>query len=424
MKVLVIGGGGREHAIVWKLLQSPRVRKVYCAPGNAGIAGLAACVDLGGSQDLLSFARKEGIDLTIVGPEAPLVAGIVDAFQAEKMPIFGPRKEGAILEASKAFTKDFLQRHAVPTAGYETFDDYDKARDFVLSRPLPVVLKADGLAAGKGVLICQSESEALQGLDQILRRRIFGDAGRQVVIEDFLAGTELSYHVVVAGSSFLPLASSQDHKRVGDGDQGPNTGGMGAYSPAPFLTPELEQKVHEEILAPTVRGLEKEGRLFQGVLYAGLMLTAEGPKLLEYNVRFGDPETEVLMMRLESDLVDLIEAVLAGKLSGYSLRWKSGASVTVVMAARGYPATVQKGDVIEGLEAAGSVPETVVFHAGTAAREGRMVTSGGRVLAVTSQGADMDQARRRVYEACGKIHWDGVHYRKDIGTRTSFRSLS
>lgn len=419
MKILLIGSGGREHALVWKLAQSSRVKKIYCAPGNPGIAGLASCVPVQPDQipGLLSFAKQEKIDLVVVGPEVPLTLGIADRFAEQNIPLFGPKQAGARLEGSKVFTKDFLRRHRIPTAHYETFSDFDRAVEFLHTQAYPIVLKADGLAAGKGVLICQDRAEAVAGLDNILRKKIFGEAGRQVVIEEFLQGVEVSFHALVDGHSVLPLDSSQDHKRVGEGDTGLNTGGMGAYSPAPFLTPALEKRVMDEILIPTLSGLKQEGIDYQGVLYAGLMLTKDGPKLLEYNVRFGDPETQVLMMRLENDLVDLLEAVCTGRLKEKTIRWKPGSAVTVVMAAPGYPGVVRKGDVIEGLDRANSVPETAVFHAGTALQDGKMVTNGGRVLSVTATGKDLRQARERAYDVVEKIHWRGVHYRRDIGLK-------
>ncbi len=383
------------------------------------MAKLTTCVPIAVDRldELLAFAKRERIDLVLVGPEVPLTLGIADLFEREKIPLFGPKKAGAQLEGSKAFTKDFLRRHHIPTAHYETFSDFDRAVEFLHTQAYPIVLKADGLAAGKGVLICQDRAEAVAGLDAMLRQKVFGEAGRQVVIEEFLQGLEVSFHALVDGHSILPLDSSQDHKRVGEGDTGLNTGGMGAYSPVPFFTPELEAQVMREILLPTVKGLQQEGIDFKGVLYAGLMLTREGPKLLEYNVRFGDPETEVLMVRMENDLVDLMEATVSGKLKEHTIRWKTGGAVTVVMAANGYPGTITKGDVIEGLERADSVVEAVVFHAGTLAQDGKIVTNGGRVLAVTAQGKDLRQARERAYDVVEKIHWRGMHYRRDIGLK-------
>lgn len=418
MKILVVGGGGREHALVWKIRQSPRVKKIYCAPGNGGIAEVAEVIpiradDLSG---LLTFAKKEGIDLTVVGPELPLTLGIVDLFQKEGLTIFGPTREAAVLEGSKAWTKRFLREEGIPTAVFEVFDDFDRAADFLNTQAYPVVIKADGLAGGKGVLIAEDRVQAVAGLETIFKKKVFGEAGKRVVIEEFLTGEEASFQVLVGGGSILPLDSAQDHKRVGDRDQGPNTGGMGAYSPAPVVTDRIRHDVIEKILEPTLRGLRKRGTDYQGVLYAGLMITPEGPRLLEYNVRFGDPETEPLMVRLEGDLVEVMERTVSGRAAS-PLRWKDGSSVCVVMAAHGYPGDVRQGDEIHGLEEGGSVPGTVVFHAGTK-REGRRYrTAGGRVLGVTSVGKDLREARERAYSACGKICWEGVHYRKDIGLK-------
>lgn len=420
MKVLVIGNGGREHALIWKLASSPRVKKIYCAPGNAGTSQLAENIPIKGDDlvGLLQFARNEKVDLTIVGPELPLTLGIVDLFQKEGLAIFGPKKDGAILEASKAWTKQFLKEEKIPTAHYETFEDYDRAVDFLQTQAYPIVIKADGLAAGKGVLIAQDRAEAVAGLDSILKKKAFGEAGKKVVIEEFLQGEEASFLAFVDGSSILPMDSAQDHKRVGEGDQGLNTGGMGAYSPAPIVTESVRQKVIETILIPTLKGLQRRGIDYRGVLYAGLMIDRAGqPKLLEYNVRFGDPETQALMIRLESDLVDVIEWCLKGQLSGKSLLWKKEPSVCVVMAAHGYPGDVTLGDEIQGLKEAATVPQTVVFHAGTKSENAVVKTSGGRVLGVTATGKDLRQAREHAYDACEKIYWKGVHYRRDIGLK-------
>lgn len=418
MKVLVIGSGGREHALVWKLSQSPRIQKIYCAPGSAGIGILAENVAIP-VQDLaalLSFAKKERIDLTVVGPELPLTLGLVDLFEKEGLKIFGPQKEAALLEGSKAFTKKLLQENGIPTAYFEIFEDYDRAVEFLKTQAYPLVIKADGLAAGKGVLIAGDRAQAVEGLDLIFKKKVFGEAGRMVVIEEFLAGEEVSFHALVDGKSILPLDSAQDHKRVGDGDTGPNTGGMGVYSPAPIVTEGLRDEVIQKILVPTLQGLLKKGITYRGVLYAGLMITSQGPKLLEYNVRFGDPETQSLLVRLDEDLLDVMEATVDGRL-GKTLRWKKEASVCVVMAAHGYPGEVRSGDEIHGLEIALSIPETVVFHAGTKKTDGRWLTAGGRVLGVTALGKNLRQACERAYDVCEKIHWKGVHYRQDIGQR-------
>ena len=421
MKILVIGGGGREHALVWKLKQSPGVKKIFCAPGNGGIGETAENVPIRADDlpGLLSFAKKEKVDLTVVGPELPLTLGIVDLFQKEGAAIFGPSREASLLEGSKAWTKQFLREEGIPTAFFEVFDDFDRAVDFLKTQAYPIVVKADGLAAGKGVLIAKDRAEAVGGLEAIFRKKVFGDAGKRVVIEEFLSGEEVSFQAFVDGKSLLPLDSAKDHKRVGEGDCGPNTGGMGAFSPAPVVDDKIRNEVLEKILQPTLQGLLKRGVEFRGVLYAGLMITSEGPKLLEYNVRFGDPETQPLMVRLEDDLVDLILATMAGKLAVHEppLRWRGGASVCVVMAAHGYPGEVREGDEIQGLALADKVPETVIFHAGTKREGEKLITAGGRVLGVTSVGKDLRQARERAYDVCEKIYWKGVHYRRDIGLK-------
>jgi len=420
VNVLVVGSGGREHALIWKLAQSSRVKKIYCAPGNAGTALQAENVsikveDLPG---LLAFAREKKIDLVVVGPELPLTLGISDQLEKEKIPVFGPSQAASILEGSKAWTKSFLREQHIPTAHYETFSESDRAIDFLSTQSYPLVIKADGLAAGKGVIIAKDRAEAVAAIEMILNRGVFGEAGRQIVIEEFLEGEEASFLALVDGSSVLPMDSAQDHKRVGEGDTGPNTGGMGVYSPAPVLTEAIRAQVVDTILVPTLKGLKARGIEYRGVLYAGLMIDRQGrPKLLEYNVRFGDPETQALLIRWDGDLLDDIEATVTGKLSGRSLKWKEGASVCVVMAAHGYPESVVTGDVITGLKEAASVTETVVFHAGTKLHEGKVVTAGGRVLGVTALGRDLRQARERAYDACEKIHWKGVHYRRDIGKK-------
>ncbi len=423
MKILIVGNGGREHALAWKLARSPRVKKLYCAPGNAGTLNAAdAAENVALKADdvpgLTAFAREKAVDLVVVGPELPLTLGLADVLEAEKIPVFGPKKAAAVLEGSKAWTKRFLREHAIPTAHFEVFEDYDRAVDFLATQSYPLVVKADGLAAGKGVIIAKDRAEALAALDTVLKRKVFGSAGEKVVIEEFLQGEEASFLALVDGASVLPLDSCQDHKRVGEGDTGPNTGGMGAYSPAPVVTSAVRERVLEKILQPTLKGLKARGVDYRGVLYAGLMIDRSGePKLLEYNVRFGDPETQALMVRWEGDLVDDIEATIAGRLSGRAIRWREGASVCVVMAAHGYPGDVTTGDEIRGLKEAASVPETVVFHAGTKMSDGKVVTSGGRVLGVTALGRDLRQARERAYDACEKIYCKGMHYRRDIGLK-------
>jgi len=419
MKVLVIGGGGREHALVWKLAQSPRVTRVYCAPGNAGIGELAECVPIGADDvaALLRFATEQHIDLTVVGPELPLTLGIANEFAREGLMVFGPTREAARLESSKAFAKELMRRYGIPTGYFSTFEDADEAKRYVREVGPPVVIKADGLAAGKGVVVCHDLRDAEQAIDSILVSRIFGDAGERIVIEEYLEGEEVSFIALVDGSSVLPFPSSQDHKRLLDGDQGPNTGGMGAYSPAPAFTPEIEARVMREIVLPTLHALRAQGIDFRGVLYAGLMLTAQGPKVLEFNVRFGDPECQPLMLRLQSDLLELLEATIAGRLSDARPVWDSGAAACVVLAARGYPGTFERGKTIRGLADAAALPEVVVFHSGTARRGDEFVTNGGRVLSVAARGADIEEALQRAYAAVEKIHFDGMQFRRDIGRR-------
>ncbi len=420
MKILVIGGGGREHALIWKLAQSARVKKIFCAPGNAGTAGIAENIPvrIDDLRGLLSLAKKEAVDLTVVGPELPLTLGLADLFQKEDLAVFGPSGQAAVMEGSKAWTKRFLREEGIPTAHFEVFEDFDRTIDFLKTQSYPVVIKADGLAAGKGVVIARDRAEAVSTLEACLKKAVFGEAGRRVVIEEFLTGEEASFLAFVDGTTLLPMDSSQDHKRVGEGDTGLNTGGMGAYSPAPVVTDAVRERVLAEILGPTLRGLQKRGIEYRGVLYAGLMIDREGrPKLLEYNVRFGDPETQALMVRLESDLVGAMEATIGGRLKDMSLLWKPEASVCVVMAAHGYPGETRLGDSISGLEEAATVPDTVVFHAGTKKENGAVKTSGGRVLGVTSFGKDVRRARERAYDACEKIYWKGMHFRRDIGLK-------
>ncbi|KKM10399.1 phosphoribosylamine--glycine ligase [Clostridiales bacterium PH28_bin88] len=415
MKVLVVGGGGREHALVWKIVQSPRVEAVYCAPGNAGIARHARCIPISAEdiQGLLDFAWGERIDLTVVGPEAPLVAGLVDTFEEAGLKVFGPRENAAEIEGSKALAKEIMEKYGIPTARYATFTGPAAARDYIRQHGAPCVVKADGLAAGKGVTVAMTVDEALAAVETIMEDLAFGAAGERVVIEEYLEGEEVSVLAFTDGETVVPMASAQDHKRVFDGDQGPNTGGMGAYSPAPVYTDQLHEQVIREILVPTVRGMAAEGRPYRGVLYAGLMVTKDGPKVLEYNARFGDPETQPILMRLETDLVEIIESILAGRLAGQPVRWKDEAAVCVVLASGGYPGDYQKGKVITGLD---QVPAGVeVFHAGTALKDGQVVTAGGRVLGVTALGATIREAINTAYEAIKPIHFEGMHYRTDIG---------
>jgi phosphoribosylamine--glycine ligase len=419
MKILVIGNGGREHALVWKIAQSQRVTKLFCAPGNAGIADLAECVPIPATDidALAAFAAEHKIDLTIVGPEAPLCAGIVDVFQTRGLRIFGPNKRAARLEGSKVFTKQILLKYNVPTATAAIFDDADAARAHLRKVGAPIVVKADGLAAGKGVIVASSVEEAEQAIVNIMQEKVFGAAGAHVVIEECLRGEELSVMALVDGKSFQTLASAQDHKRALDGDHGPNTGGMGAYSPTPVLDKKLEAQV-ADIFQRTLVGLQAEGIEYHGVLYAGLMITERGPQVLEFNCRFGDPETQVVLPRLESDLVYAMEATIDGSLDRLNLAWKTDAAVCVVMAAGGYPGPYERGQPIAGLKQAAKSDNVCVFHAGTRRHDdGRVVTDGGRVLGVTGLGDTVENAARRAYEAVEQIHFDGAHFRRDIAAR-------
>lgn len=418
MKVLVIGGGGREHALVWKLSQSRRVSRLFCAPGNAGIAQLATCVPIAATdvEPLVKFARQERIDFTVVGPEAPLCAGVVDQFQAHGLQVFGPNKRAAQLEGSKVFCKQLLLNAGVPTGAAEVFTKAGPARAYLRKTGAPVVIKADGLAAGKGVVVAESVAEAEQAIGDMLERRIFGEAGKRILIEECLRGEEASVMALVDGKTFKILASAQDHKRVYDHDTGPNTGGMGAYSPTPAVTRD-DQPVIRQIFKRTLAGLRAAGIEFRGVMYAGLMLTDAGPKVLEYNARFGDPETQVVLPRLESDLLTALEATAAGRLDQVRLRWSRDVAVCVVLAAGGYPGRYQKGRPISGLTAAAAQRGVCVFHAGTRAVNGRVVTDGGRVLGVTARGRNVAAAVARAYAAVDQIDFDGAHWRRDIAAR-------
>jgi len=426
VKVLVIGGGGREHALAWKAARSPRVEQVLVAPGNAGTALEPGCRNVPVAADdvpaLVALAREQQVDLTIVGPEAPLVAGVVDSFRQAGLRCFGPTRAAAQLEGSKAFAKDFLARHGIPTAAYGVFSDRAQAADYIRTRGAPIVVKADGLAAGKGVVVAATEEEALAAVDGMLAGGAFGAAGRRVVVEEMLRGEEASFIVMCDGRHVLPLATSQDHKARDDGDRGPNTGGMGAYSPAPVVTAAVEQRIMREVIEPTVRGLAADGLPYTGFLYAGLMIDPGGtPRVLEYNCRFGDPETQPIVLRLESDIVDLCEAALDGRLDQVEARWDPRTALGVVLAAGGYPGSYRTGDPISGLAAAGAEPDVKVFHAGTTLRAGQAVTHGGRVLCVTALGSTTGEAQARAYRAAGHIHWDGVFYRHDIGYRAVAR---
>ncbi|MDY6824609.1 MAG: phosphoribosylamine--glycine ligase [Thermodesulfobacteriota bacterium] len=419
MKVLVIGSGGREHSLVWKISKSPKVEKVYCAPGNAGIAAIAECVPVnaGDIDGLFDFARDEGVELTVVGPEAPLVEGIVDRFEEAGMKIFGARKEAARLETSKGFAKDIMTKYGIPTARGRCFDVYDEALTYIRDMRCNVVVKADGLAAGKGVFVCSTEKQATAALKQIMKDRVFGNAGDRVIVEERLDGEEASFMAFTDGKTVLPLPSSQDHKAAHDGDEGPNTGGMGAYSPAPVVDEYLHKKIMETIMTPTVQAMEAEGISYRGVLYAGLMINGDDIKVLEFNARFGDPETQPLVMRLKSDIVPVMEAVCDGKLHEVSLEIDERAAVCVVMAAGGYPGPYKKGMPIAGLKNVNRMKDVMTFHAGTKAMGKEVLTDGGRVLGVTALGPSIDKAIKRAYATVSKISWDGVYFRKDIGAK-------
>lgn len=418
MKILIVGSGGREHAIAWKVAQSPKAEKIYCAPGNAGIAEYAECVDIGAMEfeKLVAFAKEKEIDLTIVGMDDPLVGGIVDAFEAEGLRVFGPRKNAAILEGSKAFSKDLMKKYGIPTAAYEIFDDPEAALSYLETARFPIVLKADGLALGKGVLICNTPEEARDGVRQIMQDKKFGCAGNQMVIEEFMTGREVSVLSFVDGKTIKTMASAQDHKRAKDGDQGLNTGGMGNFSPTPFYTPEIDAFCQKYIFQPTVDAMASEGRPFKGVIFFGLMLTADGPKVLEYNARFGDPEAQVVLPRMKNDMVDVVEACIDGTLDQIDLEFTDEAAVCVVLASDGYPVSYEKGFPIRGLENFKGKEGCYVFHAGTKFDgQGQIVTNGGRVLGVTALGADLKEARANAYKAVELVDFDNKYFRHDIG---------
>jgi phosphoribosylamine--glycine ligase len=421
MKVLVIGSGGREHSLVWKLNQSSRVTKIYCAPGNAGISEMAECTAISATdvKGLVSFAKKQKIDLTLVGPESSLTLGVVDAFEKRGLRIFGPTQKAAILEGSKVFTKKFMQDYDIPTAGFTVFRKRERAIEYVERIGAPVVIKADGLAAGKGVIVAQTVQEAIDAIDVIMKDKVFGEAGNRVVVEDFMDGEEASFLAFTDGKTILPLPTSQDHKPIFDDDKGPNTGGMGAYSPAPVVTPVLEKQIMNKIMIPTVKGMAKEGRPYKGVLYAGLMIKNGKARVVEFNCRFGDPEAQPLLMRLKTDLVDVIEAVLDQRLHKIKLDIDPRPTVCVVMASGGYPASYEKGKVITGLNKAAKQGSVVVFHAGTALKNKKTVTAGGRVLGVTAIGNDLDEAISKAYKTVAMIKWPGSFYRTDIGAKAA-----
>ena len=419
MRVLVVGGGGREHALVWALAKSPTIERIYAAPGNPGIGELARCVSIsaGDVGGLVDFAEREDMDLTVVGPEAPLVAGLANELAARGLPVFGPARDGALIEGSKAYARKVCARHGIPGARGADFMDPAKARTYLEELQAPYVVKADGLAAGKGVIIAETRAEAEAAIDACLVDRTFGEAGARIVLEEHLEGEEVSAIALTDGRTVIALAPSQDHKRVGEGDTGPNTGGMGAYSPVPAVDDETWRRIETEILEATVAALRAEGTDYRGVLYAGLMLTAEGPKVLEFNCRLGDPEAQALIPRVRSDLLELLRACTDGTLGQREVEWDPRPCVTVVAAAEGYPGPSPNGREITGLEEAAKVPDAVVFHAGTSGKDGRVTTAGGRVLAVSALGADLGEARARAYDAIGRIGFEGMHYRRDIGER-------
>jgi len=419
MNVLVIGGGGREHALVWKIARSPKVKKIYCAPGNAGIAKLAECVPIqAGEIDRLSgLAKRNNIDLTVVGPEGPLVAGIVNRFKRAGLAIFGPTQEGAQLEGSKVFCKVLMKSHGIPTGDFRTFGDIEGAKDYIKGLRSAPVVKADGLAGGKGVIVAKNKKEAIEAIDRIMRDRAFGEAGDQVVVEERLTGEEASILAFTDGRTIYPLETSQDHKPIYDGDRGPNTGGMGAYSPAPVVTRKIERQVEREILVPIVHALNREGFEYRGILYAGLMINENGPFVLEFNVRFGDPEIQPILMRMKSDIVPVLLATIQGKLDKQVIEWDERPAVCVVMVSGGYPGSYKKEIEIKGLDEVEKMKDVTVFHAGTKILDGKVVTAGGRVLGVTALGRTIEDAKARAYEAVAKISFDGAYYRKDISDK-------
>lgn len=419
MKVLVVGSGGREHAIVWRLKKNNAIEKIYCAPGNAGIGLDAECVPIGAMEfdKLVDFAKSEKIDFTIIGMDDPLVGGVVDAFEKEGLRVFGPRKNAAIIEGSKAFSKDLMKKYGIPTAKYESFTDYEEAKKYLDNQEMPIVIKADGLALGKGVLICMTREEAESGLKEIMLDKKFGSAGNAVVIEEFLQGPEVSVLSFCDGKTVVPMVSAQDHKRALDGDKGLNTGGMGTFSPSVFYTEEMNEECMKTIFQPTVDAMAKEGRPFVGILYFGLMLTKDGMKVIEYNARFGDPETQVILPRLKTDLLEIMEACVDGKLADMNIEWYDNAAVCVVLASGGYPVSYEKGFEIKGLDEIAKRDDIVVFHAGTAEKDGKLVTNGGRVLGITGIGKDINEAIKIAYEGVEIVDFEKKHFRTDIGRK-------
>ncbi len=419
MKILVVGSGGREHTIVWKIAQSPKVEKIYCAPGNGGIKNLAECIDINAMDipAMVEFAKANKIDMVMVAPDDPLAAGMVDAMEEAGIRAFGPQKAAAFIEASKAFSKDLMKKYNIPTADYEVFNKIEEAIDYISTCKIPVVVKADGLALGKGVIICENRQQAIDAVNSIMKDKAFGDAGNKVVIEEFIYGPEVSVLAFTDGKTVVPMVSSQDHKRALDNDKGLNTGGMGTFSPSRIYTKELADYCMENIYIPTIEAMKKENRKFKGVIYFGLMITEEGPKVLEYNARFGDPETQVVLPRLETDLVEIFEAIIDERLSDLEIKWSDNAAVCVVMASGGYPQSYNKGYEITGIEEAEKNADIVVFHAGTKKEEEKFLTAGGRVLGVTALGKDLDDAIKKSYEGVSKIYFTDAHYRRDIGVK-------
>lgn len=425
MKVLVVGNGGREHALVWKISQSKRAKKLYSAPGNPGISRYAECIDIR-PDDILSlrdFVRKNRIDLTVVGPELPLTLGITDLFEKEGLPVFGPTRSASEIEGSKVFSKRIMEAAKVLTADAAVFDSREEALSYTKGKGFPIVIKADGLAQGKGVIIANDMDEASSAIDSMLVKGMFGDAGRRIIVEDYLEGEEATFLVFTDGETIVPMVSSEDHKRVYDGDRGPNTGGMGAIAPSTLIDKEKGARVIDQIVRPVIKAMEEEGRRYRGILYTGLMICKDGPKVLEFNARFGDPETEAVLPLLETDLIDIIESVIAGRLNQLAVKWRDGASVCVVMASKGYPGVYTKGVEIKGLSGINDADELMVFHAGTSTVNGRLVTSGGRVLCVTAVGKDLKDAQERAYSGVSKIAFDGAHFRSDIGAKAISRKV-
>lgn len=419
MKILVVGSGGREHSILWKLKQSPRVSKLFCAPGNGGISEISECVPINAMDidKIVSFSKKEALDMVVVAPDDPLAAGMVDALQHAGIRALGPRKNAAIIEASKVYSKDLMKKYNIPSAAYESFSDSKSAKEYIKTAKVPLVVKADGLAFGKGVLICSTTEEALDAVTSIMDDKKFGEAGQRIVVEEYIKGPEVSVLAFTDGKTIVPMVSSQDHKRAYDNDKGLNTGGMGAFSPSIEYTKELQDECMRTIFTPTISAMNREGRSFKGILYFGLMLTSEGPKVLEYNARFGDPETQVVLPRLENDLVEVFDAIIDEKLGTIDLSWKQNYAVCVVMASGGYPERYVKGYEITGLESINNQEDTIVFHAGTKKEHGKFYTNGGRVLGVTAVADDMETAREKAYKAVSSIYFKDVHYRKDIGIK-------